>query len=89
MSVPRHLTWPIFYAAPDALQMIFNETISSGRHAICKSVLLLTVFYNNLLDVCVFNCLEGLLTLKYFILTRKLCPSTWTFNPNQYPKYCL
>jgi hypothetical protein len=61
MLVPRHITKPIFYVYPNALQMIFNETISNGRPVICKAVLLLTPFIKYLYDVWVCGHLPGLL----------------------------
>jgi hypothetical protein len=45
------LTKPIFYAAPIALQMIFDKIVTTGRIVICKAVLLLTQFIIFLHDV--------------------------------------
>ena len=70
MFVPRHLTKPIFYTNPDALQMIFNETISSGRITICKAVLLLTPFIKYFYDVWVCGRLPGLIILDNSTRTR-------------------
>ena len=45
--VPRDTSWPIFYACPRALQMVFGKQITSWLLIICKGALLLTVFYCN------------------------------------------
>jgi hypothetical protein len=66
MLVPRNTTRPIFYACPDALQMIYNETIFPGRIAICKAVLLLTTFIINHHDAGVISRLPGLNVLPVF-----------------------
>jgi len=61
MFVPRNWAKPIFYADPDALQMIFDKIISSGRLTICKAVLLLPAFIKYLCDVWVCDRLSGLI----------------------------
>jgi len=43
-------SWPIFYADPDALQMVFDETISAGRFSHLQG----RTFYNGHL----FNFLQ-------------------------------
>ena len=40
--VPRDTTWPIFYACPVTLQMVFGKKITSWLPIICKGALLLT-----------------------------------------------
>jgi hypothetical protein len=37
--VPRNITWPIFYACPGALQMIFGEIVIARQPVICKRAL--------------------------------------------------
>ena len=61
MFVPRNTTEPIFYADPDALQMIFDKIISAGRQIICKAVLLLPAFIKYRCDVWVCGRLPGLI----------------------------
>jgi hypothetical protein len=45
MFVPRHLTKPIFYASPDALQMIFDKKISTGQLTIWQGRTIATGIY--------------------------------------------
>ena len=80
MFVPRHLTKPIFYAYPDALQMFFDFPITKSMTAICKAVLLLTTFIKNLHDNWVFGRLSGLIILPVLSGRDNIRPSTGTFK---------
>ena len=71
MLVPRNTTKPIFYADPDALQMIFDKIVSDGRPTICKAVLLLTSSSKYLYDVWVSVYLPGLTHQDSSIWTRE------------------
>jgi hypothetical protein len=80
MFVPRHLTWPIFYAYPDALQMFFYFPISKSMTAICKAVLLLTPFIKNLHDNWASGRLPGLTILPVLSGGVNNRPSILTFK---------
>ena len=80
MFVPRHLTKPIFYPDPDALQMFFDFPITKSMTAICKAVLLLTTFIKYLLYIWVFGRLPGLITLSVLCGRDSFRPSTRTFK---------
>ena len=80
MFVPRHETKPIFYANPDALQMIFDKNATTGGQTICKAVLLLTTFIIYLNDNWVFGRLPGLITLPVLCGRDNIRPFNRTFK---------